>query len=158
MSTVNGFQVGNDVLKYNYESLENYNTPDFSPSSTYSVGDYVIYQGKLYKCITAITTAGAWNSANWQLAVLSNDVKIVKGDIASNYDPSSTYAVGDYVLYNDQLYVCNTEISTAEAWTSAHWTLATMGDDVSNLKNQISAVKDLLDDCTTVIDATWEDD
>lgn len=71
---VNGFLVNNEVQKYNYESLENYNTPDFSTSSTYQVGDYVMYQGKLYKCTTTITTSGAWDSTKWSLAILSDDV------------------------------------------------------------------------------------
>ena len=75
MSTVNGFQVGSETLKYNYESLDNYNTPNFStsPSTTYAVGDYVMYNGKLYKCTTA-TTGGTWVSNNWAEAVLSDDV------------------------------------------------------------------------------------
>lgn len=75
MSTVNGFQVGSETLKYNYESLDNYNTPNFSTSSskTYAVGDYVMYNGKLYKCTTA-TTGGTWVSGSWTLAVLSDDV------------------------------------------------------------------------------------
>lgn len=87
MSTVNGFQVGSETLKYNYESLENYNTPEFSTTKTYAVGDYVIYQGKLYKCTTAVTTAGSWNSSNWALAVLSDDVSSLNNalnEIASN--------------------------------------------------------------------------
>ena len=75
MSAVNGFQVGSETLKYNYESLDNYNTPNFSTSSseTYAVGDYVMYNGKLYKCTTA-TTGGTWVSGNWTEAVLSDDV------------------------------------------------------------------------------------
>lgn len=76
MSTVNGFQVGSETLKYNYESLDNYNTPNFSTSSstTYAVGDYVMYNGKLYKCTTA-TTGGTWVSDDWNEAVLSEDVR-----------------------------------------------------------------------------------
>lgn len=37
------------------------------------------------------------------------------------YSSSSTYSVGDYCLYGTQLYKCKTTISTAEAWTPAHW-------------------------------------
>lgn len=37
----------------------------FSTTSTYALGDYVMYNGKLYECTTAVTTAGAWNSGNW---------------------------------------------------------------------------------------------
>jgi len=32
----------------------------FSTSKTYAVGDYVVYNGKLWKCTTAVSTAGAW--------------------------------------------------------------------------------------------------
>ena len=80
--SVTGFLVNNTVQKYDYESLENYNTPDFSTSSTYQVGDYVMYQGKLYKCTTAITTSGAWDSTKWILAILSDDVADLKNAIS----------------------------------------------------------------------------
>lgn len=80
---VNGFLVDNEVQKYNYESLENYNTPDFSVSSTYQVGDYVMYQGKLYKCTTAITTGGGWDSSKWSLAILSDDVANLRNSVES---------------------------------------------------------------------------
>lgn len=80
---VNGFLVNNEVQKYNYESLENYNTPDFSSSSTYQVGDYVMYQGKLYRCTTEITTSGGWDSTKWSLAILSDDVANLKSSVES---------------------------------------------------------------------------
>ena len=51
---------------------------EFSASSTYAVGDYVIYEGQLYQCTTAVTTAGSWNSSNWVQAVLGNDVSELK--------------------------------------------------------------------------------
>lgn len=37
----------------------------FSTASVYALGDYVMYNGKLYECTTAVTTAGAWNAGNW---------------------------------------------------------------------------------------------
>lgn len=39
----------------------------FSSSSTYAVGDLVVYDNKIYECTTAITTAGAWDSTKWTL-------------------------------------------------------------------------------------------
>ena len=50
---------------------------DFSTSSTYAVGDMVLYQGDLYQCTTAITTAGAWDSTKWTQAQMASIV----GDI-----------------------------------------------------------------------------
>lgn len=39
--------------------------PAFSTASVYSLGDYVMYNGKLYECTTAVTVAGAWDANNW---------------------------------------------------------------------------------------------
>lgn len=38
------------------------------------------------------------------------------------YSATSLYSKGDLVIYNDVLYQCNTDITTAEAWNSSHWT------------------------------------
>lgn len=54
--------------------------------------------------------------------------------LATLYSSSKTYAVGDYCIYNDVLYKCTTAITTAEAWTAAHWTAVTVGDELSDLK------------------------
>lgn len=96
--SVTGFLVNNTVQKYNYESLENYNTPDFSTSSTYQVGDYVMYQGKLYKCTTTITTSGAWDSTKWSLAILSDDVTDLKSAIDGKQDAPSDAGIAGQVL------------------------------------------------------------
>lgn len=40
----------------------------FSASSKYEVGDYVLYNHTLYRCKTAITTAGAWDASKWDAA------------------------------------------------------------------------------------------
>lgn len=45
---------------------------EFSASSTYEVGDVVRYDGAFYKCITAISTAGAWDSTKWEQLQLDN--------------------------------------------------------------------------------------
>lgn len=58
--------------------------------------------------------------------------------VASVYSATKTYAVGDYAYYNGTLYRCTTAITTAEAWTSGHWTAAKIGDDVTELKTAFS--------------------
>ena len=39
----------------------------FSTTSTYAVNDVVSYNGRNYKCKTAIETAGAWDATKWDL-------------------------------------------------------------------------------------------
>ena len=59
--------------------------------------------------------------------------------IAYEYDSTATYALGDYCVYENLLYRCTTAITTAEAWTSGHWTqILVMGD--LKLKTQIQTV------------------
>lgn len=60
------------------------------------------------------------------------------GVVASAYSASSTYAVGDYVIHNSNLYRCTTAITTAEAFTAARWTQIVLADDVSNLKSDLN--------------------
>lgn len=67
--------------------------------------------------------------------------------IADEYSSSSTYAVGDYCLYDGDLHRCTTAISTAESWTAAHWTMVTVGEELTDLKGDIPQnVSDLTND------------
>lgn len=160
----------NDLVNKKYvdeavSESENIIANEYSSSSTYAVGSYVIYEGNLYRCTTAITTAEAWNSSHWtQVTVggefvnnknahntlqnlISANTQLIAGELentANFYNPTNTYNVGDYVLqsvttqsgtkYN--LFRCTTQISTPEAWNSAHWVQTTIGEDLSNTVTQ----------------------
>lgn len=134
----------------------------YDSTATYAVGDYCIYEGQLYRCTTAITTAEAWTAGHWTAAVLTDDIASglsteastrsandnalaadiaeALGDLAAAYSTSATYAVGDYCIYQGQLYRCTTAITTAEAWTSGHWSEVQLGDDTSTLRSALSAL------------------
>jgi hypothetical protein len=43
-------------------------------------------------------------------------------NIAPDYDSTATYVVGDWCIYNETLYQCNTAITIAEAFDPSHWT------------------------------------
>ena len=66
------------------------------------------------------------------------DGSLASGVLAPTYSSSSTYAVGDYVYYSGSLYRCTTAITTAEAWTSGHWTQVALAPEVSDLKSEIN--------------------
>ena len=97
------------------------------------------------------TDAAVTNSGTSSAAVLNFTIpKGADGDVssasmASTYSSSATYAVGDYCWYNGQLYRCNTAITTAEAWTSGHWTAAKIAEDVDEIKTTVDDI--------TVVDA-----
>lgn len=69
----------------------------FSASSTYKVGDYVLYNHTLYRCNTAITTAGAWDASKWDAAKTQD---IFKGS-APGLVPAAESGDADKVLKGD---------------------------------------------------------
>lgn len=44
-------------------------------------------------------------------------------ELAEDYSAADTYFVGEFCIYDSNVYECNTAITTAESWTSGHWTL-----------------------------------
>ncbi len=51
--------------------------PDiYDSTSTYNIGDYCIYNNILYKCITAIITAEAFDSSKWEQTTVTNELKL----------------------------------------------------------------------------------
>lgn len=141
MSTVNGFQVGSETLKYNYESLDNYNTPNFSTSSskTYAVGDYVMYNGKLYKCTTA-TTGGTWVSGSWTEAVLSDDVSNLNrqlNDVEENQIPRLKSALNSVVVTGPQeeYLAHNGDLTGAGISVGIRWMLADKVSSGADIKS-----------------------
>ena len=56
---------------------------EFSSSSTYAVGDYVMHDGKLYECSTAVSTAGEWDSDDWTEKQIADQLCALKTEINS---------------------------------------------------------------------------
>lgn len=79
---------------------------------------------------------------------------------AEDYSSEKTYPViGTYVWHSGALYKNIVSITTAEAWTAAHWTAVALGNDVSDLKSALSNFQtelmqpdfvDITSDLTTV--------
>ena len=67
-----------------------------------------------------------------------NNTKLNKTVVTDVYSISSTYAVGDYCIYENTLYKCTTAITTAEAWNSAHWTAVNISDELESIKGELS--------------------
>ena len=67
----------------------------YSTSAVYPVGSYAWYNGKLYKCIVAITSGETWTSAHWTEAKLANDVC----DLKSAINNASELIDSTYITY-----------------------------------------------------------
>lgn len=66
-------------------------------------------------------------------------------DFADEYDSSSTYAVGDFVIHDGQLYVCNTA-STTGTWDSTKWDATTIGSEIESINATVGTVNSILAD------------
>lgn len=117
----------------------------FSAAQTYEEGDFVIYQENLYKCTTAIDTPAAWDSTKW-MRVLITDEMGQGGDnanqnIANTYDITSTYDVGDYVIYDGLLYKCITAVETPGSFDINYWTQTVIVDEMGSGSGDTSSVE-----------------
>lgn len=97
--------------------------------------DTIIDPGTIIPSITELI-----NQIDAAIDSIPADYSTLLGSVAGTYSASKTYAVGDYVWYNGQLYRCSTAITTAEAWTAAHWTSAVISDDVTGLKSAFDKI------------------
>lgn len=60
------------------------------------------------------------------------------------YDNTSTYAVGDYCIYGNIIYVCNTAITTAEDFDSSKWTATSIKEEINTNTTNISNIQSSL--------------
>lgn len=81
---------------------------------------------------TTPITKNRLNNIETGIKTLDNDIGI------SDYDNTATYEIGDYCRYNNQIYKCNTTISTAEDWTVAHWTETSIVEEIYNCADFIN--------------------
>lgn len=93
----------------------------------------------------------SYSKTNWQnlpststpilaeyLNNIENGIADVDGAIGVDaYDSTSTYAVGDYCIYNNTLYKCITAIATAENFDSTKWAQISIIEEI-NIKENIN--------------------
>ena len=75
---VNAIATAVATIPASYTDLMAAVAPTYSTSALYAVGSYAWYDGKLYRCTTAITSGETWTSGHWTLANLGSDVSDLK--------------------------------------------------------------------------------
>ena len=99
------------AMNANWGMIKNYISPgvadQYSSSATYNVGDYVIYNGQLYRCTTAITTAETWTAAHWTSTTLSNTALVYRGTLTSADDMNLVKRPGVYFVDSSPGYPAN---------------------------------------------------
>ena len=81
MPAIKGFKIGNNAYDYQDPNL----AAEFSTEATYKIGDLIFNDGKLYRCLNNITTAGAWNSNDWFETKVQDYLSVVSDEYGSTY-------------------------------------------------------------------------
>lgn len=76
---------------------------EFDSTKTYAVGEYCIYENKLYKCTAAITTGENFNSAKWEATTIGNVIAEIEKEVnelnSTRHDTSTLHA-GSLLTYD----------------------------------------------------------
>jgi len=70
----------------------------YDATATYAVGDLCIYDGILYECTTAITTAEAWDATHWKTGDLGEKVSDLNRHLNDKQDAPVTAGTAGQVL------------------------------------------------------------
>lgn len=126
---ISGITVDGTTINEKINATQRMVANNFSSSTSYSAGDYVIYENVLYKCLT--THSGSWNSEHFSSVSITNELDDLDnfnyGIIADSFDSTKSYAVGDYILYENSLYKCLTAHSGA--WSANDFTETQIVDE-----------------------------
>lgn len=68
------------------------------------------------------------------------DITDTQGMIGDEYDSTATYNAGDYCIYDDTLYKCNTNATTG-AWNANKWDATNVGEELTNLGEETATAK-----------------
>lgn len=107
------------------DDIENLITSEYDATKTYKINDFVIHNGILYYCNTAITTPEAWTASHWTESKVGDEVGAIKNDLSELKPALSDYAVSPNFLGTkaNTLYRCyipsgtKITISTADGST-----------------------------------------
>lgn len=149
-----GGDTGIVVFEVSYlESIADYVYPTYEEvASAVSAGKMPVilryaYNSPVRHCFVLRWLSGGYihfdNNSRYVEISNANVVKtgyINDKNLAADYDPTATYNVGDYCMYQNELCVCTTGISVAEEWNGSHWQRTRMSDIVGNVEILLAAL------------------
>ena len=73
--------IGPQITSKRFDDTNHMIAPEYSSTSIYNVGDYVVQSDKLYKCINAIESAEEWTPAHWNQVSIGKEVSDLKNSL-----------------------------------------------------------------------------
>lgn len=117
-TVLGGVKIDNDTIKTNDGVISADVIGNWSAGTNYPVGYFVVYNSKLYECISANSDT-EWNEEHWDL-IGGNTI----GTTINNWTASTDYTVNDLVINGTTLYQCKVEHTSGESFDeteAANW-------------------------------------
>ena len=80
----------------------------YDATATYAVGDLCIYNGILYECTTAITTAEAWDATHWKTSNFADALSDTNRQLSDKITSPTSPASGAFLVWNGTAWVAQT--------------------------------------------------
>ena len=109
-TVLGGVKIDNDTIKTNNGVISADVIGNWSAGTSYPVGYFVVYNSKLYECISANSDT-EWNDKHWDL-IGGNTT----GTTINNWTASTDYAVNDLVINGTTLYQCKVGHTSGESF------------------------------------------
>lgn len=109
-TVLGGVKIDNDTIKMNDGVISADVIGNWSAETSYPVGYFVVYNSKLYECISA-NSDSEWNEGHWDL-IGGNTT----GTTINNWTASTDYAVDDLVINGTTLYQCKVGHTSGESF------------------------------------------
>ena len=117
-TVLRGVKIDNDTIKTNDGVISADVIGNWSAGTNYPVGYFVVYNSKLYECISANSDT-EWNEEHWDL-IGGNTI----GTTINNWTASTDYAVNDLIINGTTLYQCKVGHTSGESFDeteAANW-------------------------------------
>ena len=102
----------------------------YDEANTYSIDDIVIYNGLVYKAISE--TTGVFNRDSWELLIgVEEDKEVIK---IKEWKTDTEYLEETFVIYNNNLYKCNTAHTSTDTFDETNWDLILKGESTEGIE------------------------
>lgn len=125
----------NDEVDNRVDAAEEMLADEYSTTATYSEGDYVVYEDKLYKANN--TTSGAFDTSKWDEVKITDELDNNINNVCSEWSNAKLYKCSDMVIYEDKLYVLTAASSTVGTWKPSEWHEIKAVDQLVSMLNQL---------------------
>lgn len=102
----------------------------YDEANTYSIDDIVIYNGLVYKAIAE--TTGVFDRNSWELLIgVEEDKEVIK---IKEWKIDTEYLEETFVIYDNNLYKCNTAHTSIDTFDETNWDLILKGESTEGIE------------------------